>query len=212
MLSKPFLQSGACTYTGSWDGCSVSKRRIVGLFCLYSRSLLTHTNAPGIEKTHQRFRLWKFIFAFLADNLAMLTHPLCQILRLIQRLRGTNSPHKSFFLYLSDATWLPPPYRQLEDFQMYLCTLWGPALLSAFCYWGILQDTGNISAVEPLCPLLLYFLIGLIVATISAYEHRGLVMRRKYILEGESLSVTAGLPSYEHICEAGDAPGIHSRR
>jgi hypothetical protein len=38
--------------------------------------------------------------------------------------------------------------------------------------------------VEPICPLLLYHLIGLIVTTVSAFEHRGLVMRRKYILTG----------------------------
>jgi hypothetical protein len=31
-----------------------------------------------------------------------------------------------------------------------------------------------------------YQLIGLIVATISGFEHRGLVMRRKYVLTGES--------------------------
>jgi len=33
----------------------------------------------GIEKTHQRFRVKKFFYALLADNLAMLTHPLCML-------------------------------------------------------------------------------------------------------------------------------------
>ena len=52
--------------------------------------------------------------------------------------------------------------------------LWGPSLISCTLYWVNLSDMGGVSAVEPLCPLLLYNLIGLIVATVSAFEHRGM--------------------------------------
>ena len=133
---------------------------------------------------------------------AQVTHPLCVIEWLLGRWHGLKAHKiaqgeeedrarplehsKSFFLMLSDATWLPPPYRQLEHFQGYLITLWGPALVSNTIYWLNLDQMKSVSPVEPLCPLLLYFLIGLIVATISGFEHRGLVMRRKYILTGES--------------------------
>ena len=125
---------------------------------------------------------------------AQVTHPLCVIEWLLGRWHGLKAHKiaqgeeedrarplehsKSFFLMLSDATWLPPPYRQLEHFQGYLITLWGPALVSNTIYWLNLDQMKSVSPVEPLCPLLLYFLIGLIVATISGFEHRGLVMRR----------------------------------
>ena len=75
---------------------------------------------------------------------------------------------------------------QLCEFQWYLCRLWGPSILAVLLYVTHLEDMADVSVVEALCPMLLYSLIGLIVATISAFEHRGLVMRRKYTLPGES--------------------------
>lgn len=134
----------------------------------------------GIEKTQQRFRIKKFFFALLADNLAMFTHPICVMEGLSDRMKNR------LLTLLSDATWLPLPYLNFEDFQIYLVKLWLPTLIALGTCVANRRKMANISIVEPICPLLLYNLIGLIVATISGFEHRGLVMRRKYVLTGES--------------------------
>jgi len=134
----------------------------------------------GIEKTHQRFRFKKFLYAFLADNLAVITHPICIIQSLLPKSKTR------LFQIMSDACWLPLPYNQYRDFQWYLMKLWLPSCMSLGLYLYYSEYMTNISIVESMGPIVLYQLVGLIVATISAFEHRGLVMRRKYVLTGES--------------------------
>jgi len=146
----------------------------------YNRSL---GRMFGIEKTQQRFRLRKFWLAFLGDNMAMMTHPIC-VAQNILGIRG----RRSLFQILSDATWLPLPYRKFRDFQHYLIKLWLPTLISTIVYLTYIESMQRVALIEVIGPFILYWLIGFIVATNSGFEHRGHVLRRKYILTGESKS------------------------
>ena len=98
----------------------------------------------------QRFRVKKFLVALVADNLAFFTHPCSRLERVFARRGGDG---RRFVDMLSDATWLPLPYREFEDFQMYLIKLWLPTLVSLATYLLMLHDRSH-SSVRPPGPLL----------------------------------------------------------
>jgi len=54
-----------------------------------------------LEKA-QRFRIKKFVYAFLADNAAMIVHPLCTIEWLVQRWQGgvVYILYNSIYIYM----------------------------------------------------------------------------------------------------------------
>ncbi len=70
----------------------------------------------------------------------------------------------------------------------YLSWLWVPSLLSLSIYMIYRQHMPAVSVFEPIAPIISYSLVGLIVSTVSGFEHKGLVMRRKYLLTGEGKS------------------------
>ena len=166
----------------------------------------------GIEMTKQRYRWNKFFVALLAYNGAMITHSLCglesrfgpmgfltsalssvrggrrklDVLEAEGGGAGRRRNAQPVYKILSDSTWLPPGYTDLRHFQRYLRALWLPGAAAALVYSLGAGRMRAVSAAEPLCPAVLYSILGLVVSTIGGFEHRGLVMRRKYALTGES--------------------------
>ena len=56
--------------------------------------------------------------------------------------------------------------------------LWGPSMFSMVAYCVFNSYMEHVSLMEVMSPLILYFIIGTYIATISGYEHPKLVLRR----------------------------------
>ena len=79
---------------------------------------------------------------------------------------------------LPESQWLPSPYASFDAFQHYLMGLWGPSMFSIVSYCFFYSYMERVSLMEVISPLMIYFIIGTYIATISGYEHPKLVLRR----------------------------------
>jgi len=130
----------------------------------------------GMEKVQQHFSWNKFGLTFFSDTFAFISFPLCKILDYLRS--EEDDERSSFYDILTESQWLPSPYASYDAFQHYLMGLWGPSMFSIISYCVFFSYMEHVSLMEVLSPIIIYFIIGTYIATISGYEHPKLVLRR----------------------------------